>query len=93
MVRHIVTHVREVLAGQEPPANRIAQPGAGWHDRGDGTAAIMCGTELVASFNAQFLVPDEFPTDPPPDRTEETSGAWKKVPRPYIPTRKVASSW
>jgi hypothetical protein len=69
---HIVTHVRQALAGQEHPANRIAQPGAGWRDRGDGTAAIMCGAELVASFNAQFLVPDEYPSDAPPDRTDET---------------------
>ena len=70
--RHIITRVQQALVGQEPALFSAARPGAGWHDRGDGTAAIMCGTDLVASFHVQYIDPAGYGKAEPPDRRDET---------------------
>lgn len=68
--RHMVTHVRKALA-ELGSANAAVRPDVSWRDLGNGAAAIMSGTELVASFSAQFLTLDKYEQKPSPDRSEQ----------------------
>lgn len=70
--RHMITRVQQSLVGHEPVSALVAHPGTGWHDHGDGTAAIMCGTDLVASFHVQYIDAEGYGKSEPPDRRAET---------------------
>lgn len=76
--RHMITRVQQSLAGQEPAPALAAHPGAGWHDHGDGTAAIVCGAGLVASFHVQYIDAEGYGKSEPPDRRAETQRSVKE---------------
>lgn len=70
--RHVIRHVQASLLGQADISSPPRPADSRWRDLGNGSAAIVCGTELVASFHAQLLELDKFEKKTPPDRSEET---------------------
>ena len=56
---------------REPDSQRYLTD-ISWRENDNGTAAIMCDTDLLASFTVQLLSADQFPVKTPPDRSAET---------------------
>ena len=81
--RPVVTHVQNAVqrrvrtgafSGREPEESSpdgTRKADLRWREHGIGTGAIMSGMDLVASFDAEFLVADKYLQNQPPDRGEE----------------------
>ena len=90
---HMITRVQQSLAGHEPAPTLAAQPGAGWHDHGDGTAAIMCGACCWHRSTSSTSTRRDTRRASRRTAGPRPSAASTKAPLPWRPMRKAARSW